>query len=606
MTPAHIRYLHEVARQLDAAPAVGGERGRIVARAAETLGKSAKTVYALLRRHAGWCSGRKARADSGVTCVDRELALTVGGLVHVGRRQNGKKTTSIKAARELLQANGLGVPDESTGEIVMPSVATLSRAMRAQGCHPDQLRRAAPASDLRSLHPNHTWELDASVCVLYRMKGSRAVRLLNERDYNEHKPGKLLEVAGQRIIRYVVADHYSGALYVRYEQARGEDALGVIKTLIAAMEDRGPRDPLHGVPFQLFTDPGSGNRSGLLLQFLERLDIRPLHHAAGNARATGAVEVAQNIVETGFESRLRFMTVPSLEELQARADAWRRHFNATAIHRRTRKTRNAVWGSIRSEQLRVATRPVMEAIAAWQDKRCKVDAHFRISVDTRACGVHEYDLRELGYHGLCVGDSVVVRLNPFLAPVIRVICRKADGTELVFEVSPVARDAAGFDITAPVIGEDYRSAPRTVQQQALDDVLATAYGTDSAEAARRHKQRDRTPFAHLDPMADVREAPLQFRRPGTPVAVEAPQAAPLPLNHAQAAMRLRAMCGEAWSRDPAACMALVRQRFPRQVPEDSLEELAALINGRDSARHGATVLRFDAAARTEGERACAN
>ena len=212
MTPAHIRYLHEVARQLDAAPAVGGERGRIVARAAETLGKSAKTVYALLRRHAGWCSGRKARADSGVTCVDRELALTVGGLVHVGRRQNGKKTTSIKAARELLQANGLGVPDESTGEIVMPSVATLSRAMRAQGCHPDQLRCAAPASALRSLHPNHTWELDASVCVLYRMKGSRAVRLLNERDYNEHKPGKLLEVAGQRIIRYVVADHDSGAL----------------------------------------------------------------------------------------------------------------------------------------------------------------------------------------------------------------------------------------------------------------------------------------------------------------------------------------------------------------------------------------------------------
>ena len=124
MTPAHIRYLHEVARQLDAAPAVGGERGRIVARAAETLGKSAKTVYALLRRHAGWCSGRKARADSGVTCVDRELALTVGGLVHVGRRQNGKKTTSIKAARELLQANGLGVPDESTGEIVMPRAAT--------------------------------------------------------------------------------------------------------------------------------------------------------------------------------------------------------------------------------------------------------------------------------------------------------------------------------------------------------------------------------------------------------------------------------------------------------------------------------------------------
>lgn len=53
MTPAQLQYLHDVARQLDAAPAGGGERGQIVARAAQALGKSPKTLYGLLRKHVG-------------------------------------------------------------------------------------------------------------------------------------------------------------------------------------------------------------------------------------------------------------------------------------------------------------------------------------------------------------------------------------------------------------------------------------------------------------------------------------------------------------------------------------------------------------------------
>ena len=102
--------------------------------------------------------------------------------------------------------------------------------------------------------------------------------------------------------------------------------------------------------------------------------------------------------------------------------------------------------------------------------------------------MREYDLRELGYHGLCVRDWVTVRLNPFLAPVIRVIKTQADGTELAFEVSPIEKDAGGFDVTAPVIGQEYRAQPKTMQQRALDDVLRTAYATDSVEEALKiHK-----------------------------------------------------------------------------------------------------------------------
>ncbi len=288
LTPAQTGFLHDLAREMAAAPASGGARTALVARAAETLGKSPKTVYGLLKKYAGWDSGRKTRADKGETCVDRELAQLAGGLSYLSNRQSGKRITTIKAARERLAANGYGVVNTKTGEVTMPSSETISRAMRRYGCHPDQLGAARPAVELRSLHPNHVWEIDASVCVLYRLKGG-GVRLVNERDYNEHKPGKLIEIAGQRIIRYLAVDHYSAAIYLHYEQARGEDARGVITTLVEAISDRGERDPMHGVPLQVYMDPGSGNKASLVTQFLRDLESTPLWHEAGNARATGAV-----------------------------------------------------------------------------------------------------------------------------------------------------------------------------------------------------------------------------------------------------------------------------------------------------------------------------
>lgn len=87
LSAAQQSYLHELARALAAAPASGGERAALVARAAETLGRCPKTVYALLNRHTGWRSGRKTRADKGETCVTPELAMLAGGLVHLSRRQ---------------------------------------------------------------------------------------------------------------------------------------------------------------------------------------------------------------------------------------------------------------------------------------------------------------------------------------------------------------------------------------------------------------------------------------------------------------------------------------------------------------------------------------
>lgn len=579
LTPAQQSFLHEVAKQLAAAPAVGGERGCIVARAAEALGKSTKSVYSLLKKHTGWSSGRKQRKDKGTTCVDRELALTLGGMSRLSDRQTGKRITSIRDARERLAANGFGVVNPQTGEVSMPSESTLSRAMRRYACHPQQLAQATPATELRSLHPNHLWQIDASVCVLYRLKGG-GVRLVDEIRYNKDKPNREAEIASQRVIRYVVTDHFSDALYVRYEQASGEDAQGVIRTLVDAMCDRGDQDPLHGVPLQILMDKGSGNLSSLVTSFLESLGVKLLTHMTGNPRVKGMVENLQNLTEKGFESRLRFMEMPSLEELQRQADRWRRHYNATAILTRARKPRNVLWLTIKPEELRLVDRPTLEAIAHWGDVRRKVDGKMRISVDTHLPGLppQEYDLRELGYHGLCIGDTVTVRLNPFRAPAITVIKEMADGKELRFEVQPIEKDEAGRDINAPVIGEEFRSLPDTQAMKNLKEIKKRAYGKKTVEEAERaHRAHKPIAFEGVDIMADVKEAPHYQPREGTKLSIGVQAAASAPLSHAQAAQRLRALCGDSWSVNPGACMALVRDRYPTQVPENALTELAEAI-----------------------------
>lgn len=600
LTAAQADYLHQLAKELDDAPATGGMRSMLIARAAETLGKSSKAIYALLKKHTAWRSQRKPRKDKGQTSVGMDLAMLAAGLVHLGERQGGKRITSIKAAHERLAANGQGIVNAKTGEIIMPSKETLTRAMRRHCCHPDQLGAARPATEMRSLHPNHVWELDASVCVLYRMKGQDELRIINERDYNQHKPGKLIEIADRRIIRYVIADHFSGAIYLHYEQARGEDARGVINTLVEAISDRGERDPMHGAPLKLFMDKGSGNKSSLVVQFLKDLEIEPLWHEAGNARATGAVEVAQNLVETGFESRLRFMETPGLAALQEQADRWRRHFNAHAILGRAQKPRNQIWIGIKDDQLRTVARPVLEAIAHWQDEKRRIDHRFRISVDTRSHGVLEYDLRELGYHGLSSGDTVMVRLNPFRAPAVMVIKEMPDGRELRFEVLPIEKDEAGRDLRAPVIGEEYRRLPQIAADERLNEIKKRAFNTDSLEEAEKALKARKRPFADLDAMADVREAPQYLRKQGQALTLENKAACPMPLNRAQAAKRLMELCGDAWATDPVACNDLLRARYPDQVPESALPELADAIMARFAPRP-ANVLRFAEKLKAGGE-----
>lgn len=585
LTSDQTRLVGDIARELDAAGPCTGERGVIVKRLAATLGVSVNTAYRYLKRYAGWSSGKKPRRGKGETCVPENLCRRIAELM-LFPRANGKQVMTLKLAVNIAKSNGEGIADPETGEIIMPSVETISRAMRQYGCHPEQLKKGKPTGRVRSLHPNHTWLLDASVCILYRIRGTKRVVFLDERSYNAKKPKNLVEIGNRRIVRYVVIDHTSNAFYVRYEQAAGETAEGVLRTLIEFMANRGDHDPAHGLPCILYTDPGPANTASLITNFCKQLDVRLIHHAPGVANATGAVEVHQDIIEKQFESRLRFMDVPDVAFLQSEADRWRRHFCARAEHSRLKTTRNAAWLSIKEEQLRTVPRDVLEAIAQWKEERRNAGTDFVISVDTRThYGVRQYDLRELAYHGLNANESVRVLLNPFKAPEIVAVLDMPDGTEKRFSIAPMEKDEYGQDTSAPVFGEGYRAMPKTRTEKVLEEIKMQAYGVDSAEEAERLHKAGKRPSSVTNIMADVKEAPLYLGRTGQPVKLAAPTAAPMPMSRIAFAVMMKREHPDVWTdANASACMEWLSTRYPDSVPGSEIESVVARMCDRFALR----------------------
>lgn len=566
MDAPRLEYLMDLKARLDAAATAG--RGALVTAASQTLRCSVQTVYRQLRA-VGWSSGRKPRTDRGRSRVSEELARAAAGLVTVGTRANGKRTMPLTVACAVLASNGYGIPHPATGDITMPSSSTLSRAMRIHGCHPDQLERGKPAMELRSLHPNHVWQLDASLCVLFYLPRGR-VKVMDEKAFYKNKPDNLAKAERARVWRMVITDHHSGALFFQYVLG-AEDALAVLDTLIRAMVRRGAADPMHGVPACLITDKGAGNRSGLVGRWLRSLGIVHLTHMAGNPRAKGQVEQAQQLIETQFEGRLPCMQIADLGALNAAAERWRLHYNANATHGRHGRTRNEAWLTIRQEQLRVApSEELLRDLVATEPREVKVSPKMTISHAIKGQGTRDYDVRYV--EGLGVGQTVRVVVNPYRAPAVDVIVSKADGAEVITTVEPIQRDEAGFRTDAQVIGEGYAALPDTLTDKHLKDIKREAHAANTLADADKAARARKTAYPHLDMLADTQDAPTYIQRRGTVLGVDATRRELAPLSHIEAAKRLRNMVGDKWGPD---AMAWLRQRYPDGVPQDALEDIAA-------------------------------
>ena len=506
-----------------AARAGHGKKEPIYAEACRGLGISRATLLRQLKE-VTVKPERKRRADAGKTHVTREEAVLISAALMASLRKNAtKRLLSVPDAVDMMRKNGeirCDRVDPDTGEVFTLATSTIIRALRTWRLHPDQLLAPAPAVELRSLHPNHVWQIDASLCVLYYLKAAnekeRGLQVMEYSRFYKNKPANIKSIESDRVWSYEVTDHNSGAIFVNYVNG-AESGMNLAESFIKAICQR-PRDPLHGVPYILMMDMGSANTSGLFKNFARRLGVELLPHAVGNARATGQVENARNIIERSLEAGLRFQPVANLEELNARAQQWAIWYNATKTHGRHFRTRTEQWLTITEQQLRIAPpADLCRTLLTHEPESRGVDDFLRVKFAGR-----EWDVSAVPR--VMVGEKLMVTYNPYQLDTVFVVDADADGNELLHAVPAVERGADGFASTANVIGQDYRKHAETEADINRRDVELATYGVATPEEAEAARKAKALPFGgRVDPMKTVTDTdlPTFLPRRGTELVVGA-------------------------------------------------------------------------------------
>lgn len=565
-----------------------GEKRPIVEALARELGVSVQTAFRRLSTLTAPAKPRKRRSDAGMLALSRDEAVTIAALVEETRRLTGTGTLPVEQAVEILRSNGrieAARIDRGTGEWQPLSVSSICRALRYYGLHRDQLAAPSPAARLASEHPNHLWQIDASVSRQFYLADDGA-RVMPKAEFYRGKPGNFQRIADKRIWRYVITDHASGCIEVFYVLG-AESSSNLLASLIHAMTQR-PNGTMHGIPRLLMMDPGSAVTASTTRNFVAACGIELIVNEVGNARAKGQVENANYLVETHFEAALKLRApVTSLEEINALAQEWARAFNATRVHTRHGMTRRDAWLRINSEQLVLAPSiEVLRTMANSAPKLCTVRdgmVRFRGGV---------FDVR--GVPGLVNGQKVRVVANAMDADgSVRVLVAGGEDNRDVHHIARrIGIGAWGFLETAAMVGSEFKALPETPADAARKELerVAMEVRTD-AEALAARKAKRLAFGGNVDPMKHLREADIApaLPRAGTVGKVDAPVIAeqriapePIraelpPLRHVEAATRLKPLverAGQAWTADMYARTA---QRWPDGLPIDEVEAWAEVL-----------------------------
>ncbi|EHK0211136.1 DDE-type integrase/transposase/recombinase [Salmonella enterica] len=565
----------------DAARHAGhGRKEAIYKTACEELRMSRATLLKKLKAFQP-AAQRKQRADAGCSALTREEALVISGTWLESRRNNDKRLYSLESVVKALRTNGMimaGRTDEETGEFFPLSIDAISRALRSYRLHYDQLQNPAPSLELASKHPNHVWQIDASICVLYylknpgkKVKGDTGLRVMDRDTFYKNKPKNLDRIVNDRVWSFELIDHTTNWIYVEYRFG-GESAENFLSVMINAMQERGGADVLHGVPSILYTDPGSALVSASMLNMCRALGIRCLQHKARNARATGAVEKARDIIECDFEAGLRFCRVETVEELNRYVRLWRMSYNRNHIHSRYGMSRTESWLRITPEQL-IKAPPVdicRELAVAAPEERT-VTSKLRVSFRGQEFSVESVP-------GACVGDKLQITRNPWHENEARVIVTDEDGFEQYLPVYAVEKDEWGYAVNAPVIGERYGQVPATDAQHNRNEVEQRLYGTGNEVETAAARKAGAIPFGgRFNPYKEIEDAqcnsPVYLPRKGSEAQpqVRIHQTEAAPLSHVKAAMALQTKLkaqGGKWN--PGWYQYLV-DHYPDGIPEHQLD-----------------------------------
>jgi transposase InsO family protein len=422
---------------------------------------STAKAYKVLKEN-GWDSGRARRKDAGASSVDKELLIAVGEMVKQGIRKNGKATLPVNVAVSILRSRGIDLPvgDSRIRELLRQNHLSVSDS-----------RIPTPHQPMRTEYPNQVHFADPSVCLIYFAPGGKQ-KLIGDDELYKNK--NFLE-GKEKCWRYVLTDHYSGCICVRYYAAMGETAANMYDFLLYAWgQKKSNVNVFHGLPELLIWDCGTANIAKATSNALKAFGVKTIPHIPGNPRAKGQVENANNLVETQFESRLRFEPVNSIEELNDAAERFYAAYNANLIEgldTRLRRngllvgSRSNLWQRIPAEKLReLPDEETCRQVFANGVQRRKVAGDLTVSLShPRAGRSLKYSVRDLP--GMLVGMEL--ELQPLLVtkePFVIVSYNHAGG-EVSFEIAPIVIDDAGFDIESPVYGERYKRPKDTIREK---------------------------------------------------------------------------------------------------------------------------------------------
>ncbi|MDR2208833.1 MAG: hypothetical protein LBE22_07685 [Azoarcus sp.] len=568
--------------------ATHGQRGVLIAQAAQRHGVCNQTIHRWLTGMVGR-GERRRRSDAGTLSLSREDAQRIALAIQHGISAAGKRRVDMTEAVRWLRDNNM-IPsaervDPDTGEITTLSISTIRRAMKAYMLDADALARPAPHQALASIHPNHVWQVDASVCVLFYLPGGGCHLVeIDDTDVYKNKPENARAIELFRVIRYVGTDHCSGVFRWRF-YPHSESGRHTCEFLCWMMA-RKPGDPFHGRPMILMVDPGA-TASGTVKKFCRRMGITLLVNKAKNARAKGQVERAQNHIEKAFEAGLAHVQnrIRDFKELNELAEKVQLNLNGERTHSRHGMSRFDAWGRIMPSQL-IETAPYERLLYLITEKDATpvVQGDLSVRFDGK-----RWDVRNVPE--TYVGERLPVCLSPFSATGAVAIREDGAGREVHIPLTEIAVNDFGFRVDAAIIGQEYKQPPQTITDRNKTELLKLGTGSDSAEEARRFAaRRGHQPFGdQLNPFKRAEEHPYEppLPRATTPMPDITPTIAPRTLTATRAAMRAREVLGEQWQPE---MYEWITRRYRDGIDEAALDRLIGQwqSNGTQQTEEGST------------------
>lgn len=474
------------------------ERAEVVEEYAKILGCSKSFVYKRLEAD-GYTSGRAKRKDTDKSNIDEATLNLLAGVIKAGIRENGKKTMPLDLARKVLIENGYTV--ELPLCVPVAKASRLRELLKKAKIDAESLEKDSHNTRLRSLHPNHVHQCDPSVALIYfDPESKKNVKIINDSEYYKNKDffngadtkGKTIK--RKKCLRYVLTDHYSGSICVRYYSGYGESAEYMYDFLLYAWGKKNREDyAFHGVPKLLLWDKGSANTSKAVSNALKSLGVKTITHATGASRVKGQVENANNIVETHIESLLRLEGVKTIDELNLLAEQFCVYYNTSMSIKRmgmTIKSRHALWMKITAEYLKELPEiSLCRQVFTNGVQVRKVKSDLTINIfHPKAKRTLVYSVANLG---IDMGDTINASAMLMCEDVYTALVWYKKGIEeYSFEIKPIEVDEAGFDKNAAVIGEEYKQTKLTVAESETDNISTIAKELQKGETLKSHSVLD--------------------------------------------------------------------------------------------------------------------